>query len=215
MSTAVALFAKAPEAGRVKTRMSPPLSPEDAARVALGCIEISLRRFVPAVEAPFTLFLDGAPGDRIMELARAGHVAIVPQAAGGLGVRLQAAFASLRAQGHDAVVAIGSDSPTLDPARIREAVTALETHDVALGPCEDGGYYLIGVRGNRPEIFEDIPWSTPEVARATRRRALALGLAVRELPEWYDVDDLPSLERAIADVESDFRTLIELPALRG
>lgn len=215
MSSAVALFAKAPEAGRVKTRMSPPLSPEDAARVALGCLEISLRRFVPAVDAPFTLFLDGAPGDHILELARSGHVAIVPQIDGGLGQRLQAAFASLRAQGHDTVVAIGSDSPTLDPARIREAVASLETHDVALGPCEDGGYYLIGVRGDRPEIFEDIPWSTPGVTRATRRRAATLGLTVRELPEWYDVDDLPSLTRAIADVQSDYRTLIELPALRG
>lgn len=215
MNGAVALFAKAPVAGRVKTRMSPPLAPEAAARVALGCLEITIRRFVPAVNAPFTLFLDGPPDEDLLELAESWDLPIVAQAEGGLGLKLTTAFASLRRSGQDAVVAIGSDSPSLDPARIREALAALETHDVALGPCEDGGYYLIGASGERPEIFEEIPWSTPEVTRATMARAAALGLRVHKLPEWYDVDDLPSLTRAIADVDVEFRALLEHHALRA
>lgn len=213
MKAAVALFAKAPHAGRVKTRMVPPLTPEVATRVALGCLEISIRRFVPAVGAPWTLFLDGAADGRLIQLAASHKIPIARQVEGGLGARLWAAFAELRAQGHDAIVAIGSDSPSLNPARIREAIAALETHDVALGPCEDGGYYLIGVRGDRPEMFEAIPWSTPQVARATLERAATLGCSVRVLPPWYDVDDLGSLTRAIADVDPAFRALIEPAAL--
>ena len=213
MKTSIAMLAKAPVAGRVKTRLVPALTPEAAARVARGCLEISIRRFVPAVPAPFTLFVEGTSDAELLELAASVRVPIVPQAGADLGARLRAAFAALRAGGADATIAVGSDSPTLDPARIREAVVALESHQAVLGPAEDGGYYLIGVRGDAPGMFEGIPWSTSDVARRTLERAADLGMSVRCLPAWYDVDDLPSLERAIADVDPRYRALIELPAL--
>jgi glycosyltransferase A (GT-A) superfamily protein (DUF2064 family) len=100
-------------------------------------------------------------------------------------------------------VALGSDSPTLDPSWIADAIAALDADDAVIGPTEDGGYYLIGVRGEVDGIFTEIPWSTDAVARATLERAAALGLSVRKLPEWYDVDDMTSLRRALADGAGD------------
>jgi rSAM/selenodomain-associated transferase 1 len=193
--------------------MVPPLSPEGAARVARACLEITIRRFVPAVPAPFTLFLDGDADPKLRELAAEHRMPVLAQSTGDLGQKLHAAFAALRSAGAEETVAIGSDSPTLDPERISEALDALRTHDAVLGPCEDGGYYLIGVRGELPGIVEDIPWSTADVTRRTLERAAALGASLHCLPAWYDVDDLPSLERAIADVDPRFRSLIEIPAL--
>src|SRR5262249_31849163 len=101
-------------------------------------------------------------------------------------------------------IAIGSDSPTLDPARIREAMSALAANDVVLGPAEDGGDYLIGVRA--PEaadrLLRGIPWSASGAARAPLERARELGLPVHLLPAWYDIDDPPSLRRAIEDART-------------
>lgn len=213
MSAALALFTKAPVPGQVKTRMVPPLSHDEAAAVAWACLDSSLRRFVPAVPVPFTLFLDGEADAPLRALAAELSVPIVAQAAGDLGARLEAAFRNLRAAGATRTLAIGSDSPTLDPVWIGEAVSALDENDVVIGPAEDGGYYLIGVRGDAAGIFREIPWSTREVALMTRERAGALGLSVHSLPSWYDVDDLPSLARAMGDPRSPLHLPVNLPAL--
>ncbi len=204
MSAAVAILAKAPVPGRVKTRFVPPLTHEEAAELARACLHATLRRFVPAIDAPFTLFLDGAADRALRELTASLAVPIVPQADGDLGARLRSAFQSLRDGGATATVAIGSDSPTLDPARIAEAIIALDAHDVVIGPTEDGGYYLVGVRGNRDGIFEGIPWSTDEVAGVTLTRAREHGLAAHQLSPWYDVDNPVTLARAIVDSEGRF-----------
>src|SRR4030095_6296554 len=100
-------------------------------------------------DAPFTLFLDGDPDPALLEAIRAAGVDLASQAEGDLGARLAAAFEALRAQGGEAVVAIGAASPPLGPERIAEALAALEECDMVLGPADDGGYYLIGTRGDR------------------------------------------------------------------
>ena len=214
MSAAIAILAKAPVPGRVKTRLVPPLTPEEAAGVARACLDATLRRFVPAIEVPFTLFLDGEADHALVALASALGVAIEPQAEGDLGVRLSAAFRSLRDGGANTTIAIGSDSPTLDPARIVEAIAALDAHDVVIGPTEDGGYYLIGVRGDRDGIFEEIPWSTGEVLGVTLERARARGLVTHRLAPWYDVDDPTTLTRAIAEAKRPLITPGLAPAHR-
>jgi glycosyltransferase A (GT-A) superfamily protein (DUF2064 family) len=96
-------------------------------------------------------------------------------------------------------VAIGSDSPTLDPAWIATALERLDRADVVLGPARDGGYYLIGIRPGREALFDGIPWSTRVVAAATRACAERAGWTLAELSEWYDVDDVEGLRRAAAD----------------
>lgn len=200
---AIALFAKAPRPGLVKTRLVPPLTGEEAARIARAALEDTARHVVPAVDARWTLYLDGAADDTLRVLAEECGLTIAPQRGADLGERLAAAFEDMRGQGRERVLAIGSDSPTLDPGRVRDAIEALSASDVVLGPAEDGGYYLVGMKGRHEAIFEGIPWSTDAVAARTLERAGALGLTVRLLPPWYDLDDAASLLRSYEDCSGD------------
>lgn len=211
---AVALFAKVPRAGSVKTRLCPPLTSAEAAAVARICLEATLRRFPAAAPAAWTLFLEGDPEPWLERLAAGAGVRIAPQGGGDLGARLARAFRALHGAGARRAVAIGSDSPTLDPSRISQALDRLEHADAVLGPARDGGYYLIGIRPGRESLFEGIPWSTPRVAAETRRRAAESGWTMAELPEWYDVDDAEDLRRAGVDGE-DCPELARLAGLLG
>jgi rSAM/selenodomain-associated transferase 1 len=193
---AIALFAKAPLPGRVKTRLVPPLDHDDAARIARASLEDTARFLVPAISASWTLFLDGESDSSLRALADEAGLPIVPQRGEDLGERLTHAFRQLRSEGATRVLAIGSDSPTLDPERIVEAIDALAVCDVALGPTEDGGYYLIGTSGSHEAIFHGIPWGSDGTAATTLDRARALELEVRLLAPWYDLDDAASLHRA-------------------
>ncbi|HET9939497.1 MAG TPA: TIGR04282 family arsenosugar biosynthesis glycosyltransferase [Candidatus Eisenbacteria bacterium] len=199
MKAAVAILARAPVPGRAKTRLTPPYTPEAAAHVARACLLETLHRFPRAIDVPFTLFLDGDPDPALIETIRAAGLGLIPQAEGDLGARLAAAFRALRAGSAESVVAIGADSPTLDPARIAEAIAALDECDVVLGPADDGGYYLVGARGDRGGIFDGIPWSTGRTLEVTVERARALGYAVRLLAPHYDIDDAATLARAEAE----------------
>ena len=122
----------------------------------------------------------------------------------GFGRSLLHAAQALFAQGHDAVCLLNSDSPTLPTSLLAQSAAALaERGDrIVLGAAEDGGYYLLGMKAPHVHLFEDIAWSTGEVAAQTRERARALGLAVVELDAWYDVDDAPALLRLCRDLAS-------------
>jgi len=196
---AVALFAKAPVPGRVKTRLSPPLSAQEAADVARACLHDTLESISRNRDVAITLFLEGEPDDALRALAARHAVPIRSQETGTLGTRLRAALGALLHEGHACAIAIGADSPTLPPARIAAAVGALRAHDAVLGPTEDGGYYLIGVSRPAWALLEGIPWGTSEVARVTRERAAQAAISLAELEAWYDVDDMETLRRALAD----------------
>lgn len=191
-----ALFAKAPLPGHVKTRLVPPLTLEDAARVARASLEDTVRFIATKVPVPWTLFLDGDADPATRKLAEEASLTIAPQEGPELGTRLKAAFQSLRSRGARRVLAIGSDSPTLDPERIHEAFDSLAMCDLTLGPTEDGGYYLIGSSGTHDLIFDGIPWGSAATAATTLDRARAARLEVRLLAPWYDLDDAESLRRA-------------------
>jgi len=120
----VALFAKAPVAGQVKTRLTPPLTREEAATVARACLEETLATIANNPALPVTLFLDGALEESLDRLVRSRGIAIRPQGAGGLGERLRAAFEGLFAAGASGAIAIGSDSPSLPAGRLQEAAAA-------------------------------------------------------------------------------------------
>lgn len=110
-------------------------------------------------------------------------------------MRLHHAISRVLALGYRRVLTIGTDSPTLPPAYLEEAAAQLGEHDVVLGPAEDGGYYLIGVKAAPIALFEGIAWSTEEVFAQTLQRAEALQLSVHLLPQWYDIDDAATLEK--------------------
>jgi len=204
---AVALFAKAPVAGRVKTRLTPPLTPEEAAAVARASLMAPVASVAGRSTLPLTLFLDGSPDDPLAEWVASRGVEVRAQSSGDLGERLRAAFTVLFEAGAARVIAIGSDSPTLPFERLFAANAALRAHDAVIGPAEDGGYYLLGLARPEWRLLEGIPWSSDAVARVTIERAAAIGAMIATLDPWYDIDDAASLRRALSDSrpEAPFR----------
>jgi uncharacterized protein len=130
---------------------------------------------------------------------------LIPQSNGDLGARLATTIHQLLGAGYPKVMAIDSDTPTLTLALLQHAFALLGDRevDLVLGPSEDGGYYLIGVKNLHRELFEHMNWSTSQVFSETLRRAEAKGLKVACLPTWYDVDRPQELERLKASLLSE------------
>ncbi|MEW5848569.1 MAG: TIGR04282 family arsenosugar biosynthesis glycosyltransferase [Myxococcota bacterium] len=200
MTVGIGVMAKAPVPGHCKTRLTPPLTPVQAARLyeALLLDTLDLVRSIPGVRK----YVFVAPEhDGVTTLQRlAPDAPVIPQPAGNLGVRLDAALQHMLSHGCDAAMMLGSDAPIIP---LQEAVTecawltAGPQRRALLGPADDGGYYLIGVARHCPELFHDVPWSTEQVAEVTRQRAREAGVVLRELGVGADVDDVAGL-RALA-----------------
>lgn len=190
-SATLGIFAKQPIPGRVKTRLCPPLSPDLAARLYHCCLQETVH-LAGLGDWRTVLFYQG---QRLFFRQSFPDLPLEEQTGCDLGQRLIHAFASRFAAGAQKVVIIGSDSPDLPTALIRQAFEALQDHDMVLAPAGDGGYVLIGLRQPAPGLFKDIPWSTDEVLTTTRKRMLEMQLTCLELPGWYDVDDVASLRQ--------------------
>jgi uncharacterized protein len=200
---ALCIMAKAPEAGQVKTRLCPPLSPEEAAQLYRCFLmdKIAQVRGVPAAEPVLAYAPEGADG--IFEALAPGF-RLLPQRGRDLTSRLVSVLERLFESGFASAVVIDSDTPTLPSGLLERAVThvASRQHDLVLGPSEDGGYYLIGLHRIHRALFEDMPWSTPAVLEETLRRTRDLGLTVAQLEPWYDVDTGADLDRLTAELEA-------------
>lgn len=194
-------MAREPAPGTVKTRLRPSLSDDDIAALYNGFLHDridqvrSLQGAAPAIA--FT-----PPESRTFFAELAPDCLLLPQTGDGLSTRLIGIVGRLLEMGHRGVIATDSDSPTLPTEHLQEAVERLATAatDVALGPSDDGGYYLIGVRRPYPQLFDGIPWSTPQVYDETLKRAADSGLRVASLPVWYDVDTPAEFERLRAEL---------------
>lgn len=198
------VFVKAPVPGRVKTRLAAELGQEGAARAyrsmaarvrdaALGLGGVRLVWvYDPAPAFPDLGWLLGA---RAAPARGARRPEVFRQSRGGLGARLRAAFARAFREGGGPVCAIGTDSPGLTTKALKRAFALLREDPVVLGPARDGGYYLIGMREWRPELFRDIPWSTSRVLGETLEAARRTGIAARLLPALSDVDTAEDWER--------------------
>jgi rSAM/selenodomain-associated transferase 1 len=199
MAPRLLIFAKRPAPGRTKTRLCPPLSAEAAAALYECFLRdtLDIARAAPAAERIVAFLPEDAAG---YFAGLAPDMALAPQRGTDLGERMDRLLAEALRDGGPAV-AIGSDSPTLPPAHIAAAFAHLNAGaDVALGPSDDGGYYLIGLRRPQPRLLREVPMSTPDVLRATLALAGALGLRVALLPAWYDVDTAAELERLRAEL---------------
>jgi uncharacterized protein len=199
------IMAKVPRSGRVKTRLVPPLTHDQACALSACFLRDVAASIAAAAEAcpgriqGVAVYLADGDGDRFGdELPR--DFMLLPQRGAHLGERLFHAVEDLVAAAFESVCLVNADSPTLPSALLRQAALALEAPGdrVVLGPAADGGYYLIGVRCAHRRLFEDISWSTPSVLAQTLERARELSLDVHLLPEWYDVDDRHSL-RVLCD----------------
>src|SRR5438046_6022443 len=207
---ALAVMTKAPQAGRVKTRLVPPLTPEEAAELnkcflrdtaaalsnAAGADTVcGIAVYTPVgAEAAYT---DILPAD----------FCLLPQRGDKFGERLYLAIEDLFKCGFESVCLIDSDSPTVPAENFADAVEMLSTIEdrVVLGPSDDGGYYLIGVKKPHQHLFEQIDWSTERVLNQTIQRATEIGLEVKLLPTGYDVDDGASLSRLCNELLLDTR----------
>lgn len=196
-SVAVAIVCKVPIAGLSKTRLSPPLRPEECAALS-ACFIQDLARTVAMLTAEgevvgYALYTPTGFEPDLRRLLP-GDFRLIAQSDGNLSDRLIKGTADLFAAGHDGAVLINADSPTLPGTILRAAVAATRRADnVALGPAIDGGYTLIGVSQPHPQLYRGIPWSTDGVFARTCERAREIGLPVVRLPVWYDIDEAASL----------------------
>lgn len=196
MTVAVAIVAKAPRPGAVKTRLCPPLRPREAAALSRCFLRDKIAQ-VRSLTGVTPVIAYAPAGERPLFERLAPDFVLVPQRGDDLGARLASLLGALLRRGHRAALAIDSDTPTLPTELLRRAVDLAASADVdlVLGPAEDGGYYLIGVRADRPALFHEIPWSTSTVLATTLGRARTAGLRSACLPAWFDVDTPADLER--------------------
>jgi hypothetical protein len=185
------IFVKSPAPGAVKTRLTPPLSSLQACELYVAFLRDLFRRLSRLKGTRVTVFHTGGDAGAIERLLPE-HWALEPQVGGDLGERLAAAFDRLSADADRAVI-IGSDSPDLPVQYIRRAFQKLKHKDTAVGPATDGGYYLLGLRGPEPALFEGVRWSGESVLADTLANVEKCKRSLAMLPVWYDVDDSASL----------------------
>lgn len=196
----VAIMAKASAPGRTKTRLVPPLSAEQAAAVNTAFLRDSAANLMEAGDhAAIVGYAAFAPAgsENFFRGILPSSVGLIDACHSNLGECLLHTINEILARGHTAAVVLNSDSPTLPTELLVETAKALALpgERAVLGPSDDGGYYLLGVKTSHPRLFEDISWSTERVAAQTLERAREVGLDMRVLPAWYDVDDLQDLRR--------------------
>ena len=207
MSLRLIIFAKAPVAGKVKTRLIPVLGASGAARLAHAMLASTLAAVQTAAHAlgkSTYIELCGSPEPNHVDWSDVVLPDACQQTAqieGDLGARMAHAFDQAMAQGDD-VLLFGTDGPELDAQRLITAARSLSDHDAILQPVTDGGYLLLGLRAHTRQqaraLFDAMPWSTDQVAAITLRRLQALGLSVEVLAPVHDIDepaDLVNLPR--------------------
>ncbi len=194
---AVAVMAKVPGAAPVKSRLHGALGASRATQL-YRCFLLDRLHALSALSAvcPVVAFTPPHARDEMAALVPPA-IPLLAQEGEDLSARLTHVFDRLFADGHAAVVATDSDSPTLPMAYVAQAaqVLARGAADVVIGPTDDGGYYLVGLRRRQPGFFDGIPWSTRGTRAATLARARELGLTVHLLPGWFDVDTPDDLRR--------------------
>jgi rSAM/selenodomain-associated transferase 1 len=201
-------MAKAPREGEVKTRLLGALSPEEARRLYVAFLSdtFALMEDLRDEREELSLALCYTPEgeeEAFEEVEREGSL-MIPQRGENLGDRLANCFADLFELGFESVIVIGADSPTLPAPYVFDAFECFETDDdVVIGPTEDGGYYLVGMRKLHKRIFEDIPWGAGGALDATIERAREAELNLVLLPEWRDVDTPEDFERLKRDLEGN------------
>lgn len=219
---ALIAFAKPPEPGRVKTRLVPPLTAEDAAALYAGFVRDAARSFA-GLGADVRWYVEGGSGSGLPFDPGRGDP-VFAQRGEGLGPRMLHAFAESFAAGYDRVVIVGTDMPTLPADFIEVAFESLETpaRTVVLGPAEDGGYYLLGLNHLYGRLFDGLSYSHERVFEEAVARAGELDAGLVVLPSWYDVDSGDDLERLRADLRErpgtapETRAVLErLGLLRG
>lgn len=209
---ALVVMARAPKPGRVKTRLCPPLTGEEAAGFYECLLQDSLRRLSSTPQ--WDAWVGYTHGSRGYFRPNEGRgFSLLRQRGDSLGVRMHALFLELFDLGYRSVILVGSDIPGITRKAVERAFWSLETQrcDVVIGPTHDGGYYLIGLRRPVVALFQNIAWSSVDVLEQTLTKAADLGLRVATVRSAYDVDVVSDLERLWVDLEGSGRLRQSLP----
>jgi rSAM/selenodomain-associated transferase 1 len=189
------VVAKEPVPGQVKTRLFPQLSPPEAAVLYRNFLGDTLAEMgtIPGIDAAIA-FTPAEAEKTFLPLA-GGLFGLFPQWGTDLGERLCNIFAEKFREGYEAVSIINSDSPDLPKRMVQDSFRLLGSGraEVVFGPCDDGGYYLVGMKKVFPELFTDIPWSTDRVLSLSLKKAEKRGIRVKLLPPWKDIDTYEEL----------------------
>lgn len=209
------IFTRFPEPGKAKTRLIPALGPDGAAALAREMTQHTLdwaRELAERFPVDVEICFDGGDAQR-MATAFGNALPYRPQGDGDLGCRMERAFKEAFSEGAHRAVVIGTDCPEITPELILESFERLATCDLVLGPATDGGYYLIGLRADAPQLFTDIAWGSERVLEQTLRRAEELSLKVSLLKTLSDVDcpdDLPVWHRVRQSLSAPSTTRISV-----
>jgi uncharacterized protein len=202
ISNALIVVAKRPSPGQTKTRLSPPLKPDQASAL-YECFLLDTLAHMRQVRNTQHVIAYLPHDEREYFRQFAFDFELIPQEGNDLGERLDHALTSYLTRGYERVIIMDSDSPTLPPDYLSQAFEVLsDGADVVLGPCDDGGYYLIGIKSPSPRLLREVHMSTPTVAAETIALAKDEGLNLICLSTWYDVDDAASLSRLSQEIEA-------------
>lgn len=199
MRSVIILFAKAPVPGRVKTRLLPVLSADEAAALHTTFVADMIERLQQVPGTHFELHTD-IPSDAWAEFSVTRKL----QIPGDLGLKMLHSLASAFASGYDRAIIVGSDSPNLPVDHVQRLMTS--GADIALGPTEDGGYYAISAKRTHSAMFEGVAWSTPATLSGTERALANCGLTMELGEIWFDVDEPADLQRLQACTDLPRRT---------
>lgn len=201
--SALVIFAKAPVAGQVKTRLCPPLTPDEAATLHGSFVLDTLEQTKAAIgklKLPLVRYLACAPSSTLVFfkiMKERQGVELIEQVGEDLGARMHQAFETMFVRGYKRVIIVGTDVPSLPLDHYKQALSLLDRNDLVLGPAFDGGYYLIGMTKPAPSLFDQIPWSNDRVFALTREKADALGFSTGLIPAWRDIDTIDDLHALI------------------
>jgi rSAM/selenodomain-associated transferase 1 len=215
----IIVFSKPAEPGKVKTRLIPPFSPEEAADFHLALLDDVVRTARIVASDQVELWVSGSEQDAEPFRDRYPAQPVRRQQGSGLGERLSHAFEDRFAHGLARVLVVGSDHPTLPPAYLQQVLQSLTESDISFGPSRDGGYYAVAVRRQSwpraSATFQNIPWSTGDVLERSLELARRAGLKVSLADEWYDVDRAEDLELLRRDLRPDSAVAEFLRKTRG
>lgn len=200
MSSVLLVFAKVPRPGNVKTRLTPVLTPEEAAQLYDAFLHDALDLYSELAVDVQLYLAPPLPDDGLDEIPE--RISVHEQVGDGLGLRMQRAFQEAFDDGYDRAAVVGTDHPTLPLAFLRQSFEVLDApKSICIGPSEDGGFYLLGMSAFYPQLFEGMTYSHGEVFTDTRARAGTTDAQLTVLSQWYDVDTPAALQRLIRDLD--------------
>jgi len=206
MNRAIIIMTKVPIAGTVKTRLHSILSPEECAELAAAFLQDTVGKAQTVHSKKIIAFSPSDKRDELEAVLPSEHF-LIAQNGADLGERMFNAFQFAFERNLDAVVMIGTDSPTFPADYIEQAFDCLENADAVLGKTTDGGFYLIGFQCRlQKEIFENVEWSSARTFRQTKENITRLNLNLQEIPSWFDVDEPEDLHKLFAEFQTDKRT---------